>query len=241
MTTVAGAQRAFAQWQIALAASTGGREFSTHGCTWVWQPARRHLVLLFPERPEPAGLRPGLAEGARLGASEVHVWMNAAARGTALENMGFREAAPVFWHAGALVDVVRTDTAAASWDGSVRLEPDLAEASGPDREEMALVAGDRIVHATARTGDGELAGRGFARLTDSGDIALHSLAVGAGFRRHGVGTALLHTLADALVPRTTDGNLVAASSPGGSGFLRANSLDLLGKGRHLVLGTAVVS
>ena len=71
MTTIASAQEALSHWHQALAVATGGKIFTTHGCSWAWQPVRRRLVLLFPENPEPAGLRPALAEGMRLGARRV--------------------------------------------------------------------------------------------------------------------------------------------------------------------------
>ncbi|GER22207.1 hypothetical protein NCCP1664_07040 [Zafaria cholistanensis] len=100
MSTIARAQRAFEAWLDDLAEATGGKHFTTFGCRWVWLPTRRRLVLLFPEAPEAGGLRPGLAEGARLGAVEVHAWLNAGVRGHALEDLGFTEQAPLLWHAG---------------------------------------------------------------------------------------------------------------------------------------------
>ncbi|GAA3690801.1 hypothetical protein GCM10023081_30320 [Arthrobacter ginkgonis] len=100
MSTIARAQRAFEAWLDDLAEATGGKHFTTFGCRWVWLPTRRRLMLLFPDAPAAAGLRPGLAEGARLGAVEVHAWLNAGVRGHELEDLGFTEQAPLLWHAG---------------------------------------------------------------------------------------------------------------------------------------------
>lgn len=235
MTTIAGSQAAFAAWQRSIAAATGGREFTTHGCQWVWQPARGRLVLLFPARAESAGLRPGLAEGTRLGAREVHVWLNAAAPDRELAAVGFRDAPPVFWHAGGIDKVAAATGARGAWQGRVGLDHDVPEATGADREELAVSAPGRIEHATARTVAGELAGRGFAHLHDDGDVAVHALAVGPSSRRRGAGTALLAALAGSLGAPGGSGQLLAGSTPVASAFFRANGLDLVGKGRHLVL------
>ncbi|WP_372699164.1 GNAT family N-acetyltransferase [Arthrobacter sp. JSM 101049] len=235
MTTIAGAQAAFAVWHRSLAAATGGHEFTTHGCQWVWQPTRARLVLLFPARPEAAGLRPGLAEGTRLGAREVHVWLNAAAPDRDLTALGFRDAPPVFWHAGSFDDVAAATDAHRAWDGRVGLDHELPEATGADRDELAVAVPGRIEHATARSAAGDLAGRGFAQLHDGGDVAVHSLAVGPSSRRQGAGTALLAALAGPLGTRGGPDQLLAGSTPGASAFFRANGLDLVGKGRHLVL------
>ncbi|UXN30950.1 hypothetical protein [Glutamicibacter sp. M10] len=75
MTTIASAQEALSHWHQALAVATGGKIFTTHGCSWAWQPVRKRLILLFPENPEPSGLRPALAEGQRLGARRVEAWL----------------------------------------------------------------------------------------------------------------------------------------------------------------------
>lgn len=234
MTTIAGAQAAFADWNRSLAAATGGREFTTHGCQWVWQPSRERLVLLFPARPEAAGLRPGLAEGTRLGAREVHVWLNAAARDTDLVDLGFRDAPPVFWHAGGFDDVATEASQRQGWDGAVQLTPDLPEATGPDHDELAIVDPGHIEHAVARTRTGEVAGRGMAYRHDGGDVSVHALAVGPSSRRRGVGTALMAALARPLGSIGSPDQLLAASTPGASAFFRANGMDLIGKGRHLV-------
>ncbi|MDN5904624.1 MAG: GNAT family N-acetyltransferase [Micrococcaceae bacterium] len=235
MSTVAGAQRAFADWHRTLAAATGGREFSTHGCQWLYQPTRARLVLLFPTRPEASGLRPGLAEGTRLGAREVYVFLNAAARDEALTELGFRDAPPLFWHGGSAADVAAAGRDGQPWEGSVELSSTLPEATGADREELAVLQpGRRIEQAVARGADVTLAGRGFGQLHDGGDLSIQSLAVGRSWRRQRAGTALLGALVERLDSEEGSGQVLAASTPGASAFFRTNGLELLGKGRHLV-------
>jgi hypothetical protein len=238
VATIAGAQSAFAAWQQAVAGATGGKVFTTHGCTWVWHPARGRLMLLFPHAPDPAGLRPGLAEGTRLGAREVSVWLNAGADGSALGAFGFSDASPVLWHAG------RLDNVGTPFAGQVRLEADVPEARGADAAELRVAVAwrgggrgnpdapgrRRVEHAAARGQDGRLVGRGFAQETESGETALHGLAVAASSRRQGAGRAIATVLADEFSP-----DVVAGAPPGGAAFLTACGLQLIGRGRHLLL------
>ncbi|WP_323961672.1 hypothetical protein GC088_06970 [Arthrobacter sp. JZ12] len=97
MTTIAGCQRLQRAWFAALAQATGGRTFSTHGCDWIWLPARSELMLMFPTVLSGAGLRPGLAEGVRLGARTVGVWLNAAVRAPELASFGFEPGWQPWW------------------------------------------------------------------------------------------------------------------------------------------------
>ncbi|WP_417235109.1 GNAT family N-acetyltransferase [Arthrobacter sp.] len=217
-----------------LAAATGGRAFDTHGCQWVWQPSGNAWSCSSHTPPESAGLPPGLAEGARLGAREVHVWLNAAARDSELLGLGFRDAPPVFWHAGGFDDVAAAARSRQGWDGAVELTRVLPEATGPDADELAIVDPGQIEHAVARTPAGELAGRGLAYRHEGGDVSIHDLAVGPSSRRRGAGTALLAALAGPLGSLGSPDQLLAASTPGASAFFRANGMDLVGKGRHLV-------
>jgi len=137
MSTILRAQRAFEAYLDDLAEATGGKHFTTFGCRWVWLPTRRRLMLLFPEAPDPAGLRPGLAEGDRLGAVEVHAWLNAGVRGHALEDLGFTEQAPLLWHAGiptTTIPVVRPAQEPTAQETTPR-EPllPLSGTAGPDQ------------------------------------------------------------------------------------------------------------
>jgi|GEM_PF-1100120 len=138
MSTIARAQRAFEAWLDDLAEATGGKHFTTFGCRWVWLPTRRRLMLLFPDAPDAAGLRPGLAEGARLGAVEVHAWLNAGVRGHALEDLGFIEQAPLLWHAGiptTTIPIIRPSQKAPSQESPAQEvsapEPFLPEPQAP--------------------------------------------------------------------------------------------------------------
>ena len=126
MSTIARAQRALEAYLDDLAEATGGKHFTTFGCRWVWLPTRRRLMLLFPEAPDAAGLRPGLAEGARLGAVEVHAWLNAAVRGHVLEDLGFTEQAPLLWHAGiptTTIPIVRPNQERSAQERSAQAPP----------------------------------------------------------------------------------------------------------------------
>ncbi|MGJ9404283.1 GNAT family N-acetyltransferase [Arthrobacter sp. KK5.5] len=236
MAGILRAQAAFSAWQEAVAAATGGRVFTTHGCTWAWQPAHARLHLLFPPAPGSAGLRPGLAEGTRLGALEVSVWLNAAADASALGQLGFTDAPPVLWHAG------RPHADGGSFRGGVLLGGELPEAKGAEAEGMHVVGSTpagTVQHAAARTVDGELVGRGFGMRHRNGDVSLHGLAVGAEHRRRGAGRALAAALAAALLvaddAEDRSSAVLAGTGPAGSEFLRACGLQLVGRGRHLRL------
>lgn len=250
MTTISFAQETLSHWHQAMAMATGGKIFTTHECSWAWQPARGRLVLLFPLHAKTAGIRPGLAEGARLGARRVEAWVNSGAPADALKDAGFTDAAQISWHAGELLSPVE------SWDGRVRLGSDIPEAAGADAKELqvsnlwrdparaGLSAGHpalrRIEQATARTLEGDLVGRAFAQQALGGQLAIHGLAVGAAHRRQGVGSALLHGLARGMVnPLGLDEQshieLIAAASPTSAEFFEANGMRLLGRGRHMIL------
>ncbi|MFJ2620185.1 GNAT family N-acetyltransferase [Glutamicibacter sp. NPDC087344] len=250
MTTIASAQEALSHWHQALAVATGGKIFTTHGCSWAWQPVRRRLVLLFPESPEPAGLRPALAEGMRLGARRVEAWVNSGADASQLKAAGFSDNAQVSWHAGPLS--IPMDR----WDGKIRLGNNVPEATGADGAELAVTnlwrdaapqlssghpALRRVEHAVARTEEGNIVGRGFAQQGLGGQLMIHALAVGSDFRRQGVGTALLHGLSRSMLNPLTPAEeeepteLLAAATPSSADFFTANGLKLLGRGRHMVL------
>jgi ribosomal protein S18 acetylase RimI-like enzyme len=250
VTTISFAQEALSHWHQAVAIATGGKLFTTHGCSWAWQPARARLVLLFPAHAQEAGLRPGMAEGTRLGARRVDAWVNSGAPSGPLEAAGFSDAAQISWHAGELVGPVEP------WDGRVRLGTDIPEAVGPDAKELqvanlwrdpataGLSAGHpalrRVEQATARTLEGDLVGRAFAQQAFGGQLAIHGLAVSPAHRRLGIGSALLNGLARGMVnPLGLDEDssieLIAAASPRSAPFFEANGMRLLGRGRHLVL------
>jgi ribosomal protein S18 acetylase RimI-like enzyme len=250
VTTISFAQDALSHWHQALAIATGGKVFTTHGCSWAWQPARARLVLLFPAHAQEAGLRPGLAEGTRLGARRVDAWVNSGAPSGPLEAAGFTDAAQISWHAGELV------SPAEPWDGRVRLGSDIPEATGADAAELkvanlwrdpasaGLSAGHpalrRVEQATARTLEGDLVGRAFAQQALGGQLAIHGLAVSPEYQRSGVGSALLYGLARGMVnplglEQPGQVELIAAASPRSAKFFEANGMRLLGRGRHMLL------
>ncbi|MGG5751611.1 GNAT family N-acetyltransferase [Zafaria sp. Z1313] len=236
MATLAEAQSAWAEWQRTLALATGGRVFTTHGCSWAWLPARRRVVLLYPQRADDAGLRPGLAEAGRLGAESVQVALNAAADDSALRAFGFREGPPMLWHTGSW------RAGHGAWGGRARIGAPVPEASGPDALELQAATAwqdavrfrvplRRVEHSVARTGEGALVGRAFGQLTAAGDVSVQGLAVAASYRRRGVGSSLVRSLVDSLGGH----DVVAGSGPGAGAFLTAGGLQLIGRGRRLHL------
>ncbi|GAB3619551.1 GNAT family N-acetyltransferase [Glutamicibacter sp. PS] len=250
MTTIASAQDALTHWQQALAIATGGKIFTTHGCSWAWQPARKRLVLLFPDEAEPAGLRPALAEGHRLGAQRVEAWVNSGAQVKHLTEAGFSDNAQVSWHAGILAVPME------SWAGKVRLGNNVPEAKGADKIELnvtnlwrdhttSLSSGHpalrRVEHAVARTEEGQVVGRGFVQQAMHGQLMVHALAVSPSVRRQGVGTALLQGLSRSMLnPLVAMDDqdpveMLAAATPKNAEFFTANGMKLLGRGRHMVL------
>ncbi len=250
MTTIASAQEALSHWQQALAVATGGKIFTTHGCSWAWQPVRKRLILLFPEHADSAGLRPAFAEGMRMGARRVEAWVNSGSDAAGLKDAGFTDNAQIAWHAGRLAIPMER------WEGKIRLGNNVPEATGADAAELKVTnlwrdpssqlssghpALRRVEHALARTEEGDIVGRGFVQQGLNGQAMVHSLAVGKGHRRQGVGTALLHGLSRSLInpldPPDEDATqeLLAASPPSSADFFSANGLRLLGRGRHMIL------
>ena len=154
MVTIAACQELHQDWLKNLAGATGGRTFSTHESEWVWLPARRQLVLLYPQRIAPAGIRPGLAEGMRLGAQSVSVWLNNAVSYAPLEAFGFRRGPQPLWMSAPVSAPQQYSAAAAA------IDPEPAEVSGPDAEELAAGRGHPRTawHVTTRS-EGQLTGR----------------------------------------------------------------------------------
>lgn len=102
MTTIRDAQSSLTAWYGDLAAATGGRTYTSSGCQWVWLPARNRLHLMFPDKPVVSSIKPGLAEGVRLGARDIYAWVNASVRPGVLEDFGFRAGPPLMWTHGLL-------------------------------------------------------------------------------------------------------------------------------------------
>lgn len=262
MSGIQAAQAAQADWERAVALATGGKVFSTHGCDWAWQPTRSRLLLLFPEQADDAGLRPGLAEGARLGARRVDTLLNAAAGDAGLRSAGFRDAAQIVWFVGrpAYADLRGRAT---EWEGRVRVTAEVPEAGGADAAELEVArawrrppghqngrrhpaAHRRIEHVVARAADGAVSGRGFAQFTADGAVSLHGLAVADAARRTGVGSQLVAGLLGAmtapLLPTSENSDeerptpaVLAAAAPASAEFFAACGLEHLGRGRQLRL------
>lgn len=248
MTTIRDAQSSLTAWYGDLAAATGGRTYTSSGCQWVWLPARHRLHLMFPEKPTASSLRPGLAEGVRLGARDVYAWVNASVRPGVLEEFGFQPGPPLMWTHG-LLQPTPTDKLA---DFNISIASSVPGAIGADVDELDVANGAWPVrHALALDASGQPVGRGFARRGPSGLVSLHSIAVASDVRRRRVGTALVRRLLNEF--GSTDeangeslngadaGNsvtrlpIVAAAGPLAQPFLRSLGLQPLGVGRQLKL------
>lgn len=257
MVTIAACQDLHRNWLTKLAEVTGGHTFSTHESEWLWLPARRQLVLLYPQRIAPAGIRPGLTEASRLGAQSVSVWMNNAVNYAPLEAFGFRRGPQPQWMSAPVSVPERYDA------GTAGVDPEPAEVIGPDADELAAGRSHPRTawHLTTR-GDGKLTGRawvyvpaavdqqpppmdpitGKPQVTDEpsrkprkGSLAgVFGLAVGPSSRRKGYGTALLSRAATVAEAAGAD-RLAINAAPAGAEFLAARGFELIGRGQYLSL------
>ena len=230
MVTIAQCQRLQSAWFAALATATGGRTFSTHGCTWAWLPARSQLMLLFPEEVSPAGIRPALAEGSRLGAKTVGVWLNGAVRSTALSGLGFDPGWQPWWMAAP------AERAAAYDDNPAELSTEVPEYLGPLARELRVVRSQprQAWHAETRVG-GNVVGAAYGFYPSGvtglkGLGGIFSLEVLPAYRQRGLGTALLSRTAKAAAASGAR-HLAVNAAPSGSEFFAARGFDLVGRGK----------
>lgn len=234
MVTIAACQELHQDWLKNLAGVTGGRTFSTHESEWVWLPARRQLVLMYPQRIAPAGIRPGLAEGMRLGAQSVSVWLNNAVGYAPLEAFGFRRGPQPLWMSAPVSAPQQYSAEAAG------IDPEPAEVSGPDAEELAAGRGHPRTawHLTTR-GEGKLTGRAWVFVPAAEEpgkslAGIFGLAVGASSRRRGYGTALLSRAATVAATAGAD-RLAINAAPLGAELCAARGFELIGRGQQLTL------
>ncbi|MBG6184363.1 GNAT superfamily N-acetyltransferase [Arthrobacter sp. CAN_A214] len=230
MVTIAQCQRLQTAWFAALANATGGKTFSTHGSTWAWLPARRELMLMFPERISAAGVRPALAEGARLGAATVGVWLNGSVDSAGLAGLGFEPGWQPWWMAAPVA-------APASYDaGAARLTTAVAEYRGPLARELRVVNGQprQAWHAEIRTSEG-ISGAAYS-FYPSGMHGLEGLGgifnmeVLPEYQRRGFGTALLSRSARA-AEEAGARHLALNATPEGFALYSQRGFSLVGRGR----------
>lgn len=228
MTTIAGCQRLQRAWFAALAQATGGRTFSTHECDWIWLPARSELMLMFPTSISAAGLRPGLAEGVRLGARTVGVWLNGAVRAQELAGFGFEPGWQPWWMSAPVGSVTGYDP------GCATVTVEVPEYSGPPAAELAVAREEpvRAWHAVARK-EGGLAGAAYSFYdgTDNPRAlgGIFNMEVQAAFRRQGVGTALLSAVARQAAAAGAEELALNATPEGYKLYLR-RGFELIGRG-----------
>jgi GNAT superfamily N-acetyltransferase len=230
VTTIAGCQRLQRAWFAAMAQATGGRIFSTHGCDWIWLPARRELMLMFPTVLSPAGLRPGLAEGVRLGASTVGVWLNGAVRGQELGTFGFEPGWQPWWMSAPVDAVTAYDSAGTSITTHV---PELA---GPWAAELAVARLQPVKawHALARV-DGSPVGAAYSFYDGAAADAkatggIFNMEVLPQFRRRGLGTALLSAVAQEAAAAGAQ-ELALNATPEGYELYSRRGFELIGRGQ----------
>ncbi|WP_146070838.1 GNAT family N-acetyltransferase [Arthrobacter sp. B1805] len=234
--TIAQCQRLATAWSTALAAATGGKTFSTHGTTWVWLPARRELAMMFPEQVSAYAVRPALAEGVRLGAASVRIWLNGAVDPAELGPLGFDQSWQPWWMAAPVSAVV-----ASADDGAV-LTTDVPDYSGPLEQELRVVRSQpqQAWHAVTRDATGHnVSGAAYSfHPSGSGDLhrlgGIHHLEVLPGYRRRGLATALLSATARA-AGEAGAVDLTLNATPQGYEFFSRRGFTLLGRGRTYVL------
>ncbi len=229
MVTIAQCQRLHSAWYAALATATGGRTFSTHGSSWAWLPARGELMLLFPEEISPAGIRPALAEGVRLRARTVGVWLNAAVKPTGLAELGFRPGQQSWWMQALAA------TVAGHHDDGAALTTEVSEYSGPLAQELRVVRSQprQAWHAEARV-DGDIVGASYSFYPSGveglkGLGGIYNLEVLPPHQRRGIGTALLSRCAQAAMASGAQ-HLALNATPEGSALCLERGFSLVGRG-----------
>lgn len=242
MVTLGDCQRLQSAWFVALAAATGGKTFDTHQSHWVWLPARRELMLMFPEEISPAGIRPGLAEGVRLGAATVGIWMNSTVTTSMLPGFGFEHGWQPWWMTAHLDSVLLDEPV------GIGLEPDSPEITGPDSAELQVVRrsapasagpaakGSRAWHAVARA-EGRLVGHGYSFLPDGGGnlripalAGIFNMAVGTDYRRRGYGSGILSRVARSAGAAGAE-HLALNATPLGERLYSRRGFQLIGRGQ----------
>ncbi len=237
MVTIAQSQRLQTAWFAALAAATGGKTFSTHGCTWVWLPARRELLMMFPDAVSATAVRPALAEGSRLGATSARIWLNSAVDAVDLGPLGFAPSWQPWWMAAPVSAVVR------SGDDDAVLTTEVPDYSGPLEQELRVVRSEprQAWHAVTRdAASGNISGAAYS-FRPVGDPGLrglggiHHLEVLPAHQRRGLATALLSAVARA-AGEAGAAHLAVNATPEGYEFLSRRGFTLLGRGRTWLLG-----
>ncbi len=232
MVTIARCQRLQTAWSAALASATGGKTFSTHGTTWVWLPARRELMMMFPETVSASAVRPALAEGTRLGASAVRVWLNGAVNAAELGSLGFTPSWQPWWMAAPVALVVRES------DDDAVLATAVPDYSGPLEQELKVVRLQpaQAWHAVTRDSRaGNITGAaysfypsGVSGLRNLGGI--FNLEVLPPYQRHGLASALLSATARAAGDAGAV-DLSVNATPEGYEFFSRRGFTLVGRGK----------
>ncbi|WP_051427315.1 GNAT family N-acetyltransferase [Arthrobacter sp. H20] len=230
MVTIAACQRLQRSWFAAVSSATGGRTFTTHGSDWVWLPARRELILLFPQEISPAGIRPTLAEGVRIGAHTVSAWLGGGIKGSALAGLGFSPGWQPWWMAA---DV---QSPAAYDDAGTALSTEVPEYRGPLLQELRVVRSQprQAWHAETRA-DGSIVGAGYSFYPSGvpglkGLGGIFAMEVLQEYQRRGLGTALLSRLSKAAAASGAE-HLALNATPQGYELYSRRGFELIGRGQ----------
>ncbi|AJT40956.1 GNAT family N-acetyltransferase [Psychromicrobium lacuslunae] len=205
---------------VALASVSGGRNFSTHRMKWSWLPTSGDLVARFPTEITGAGLRPALAEGARLGARMAGIWVNSAVRQGELASFGFTKAWQPWWMS-CFVERVEPVRQVAGVELKVSQREGLP--AGSWQFEACLASGQE---AGQQVGKCLL----FPSLSRPGFAGVFDMAVEPEYQRLGIGTAMLQKLAEVAGDAGLS-QLVLNSTPSGFRLYQSQGFQLIGKGQ----------
>jgi GNAT superfamily N-acetyltransferase len=221
--TVAECEINQAAWNAAIAIAGGGEVWDEARLRWSWQAHDGQLMLNFPREIDAAAAHRGLAAARERGACIVGAWLASDVDPSGLETAGFERGWEPWWMAAALESVVGPD------DDRVAITSVVPEYGPSGQRLLALAdaADARAWHAVARV-DGHFAGRAWAFAP--GHIAgVYDMDVWPGFRRQGLGRALLRRLCASA--RATGAQAAALNAtPDGERLYSAEGFTRIGTG-----------
>lgn len=220
MSGIAACEQVQDEFFTALATATGGRNFSTHQMKWSWLPGLGDLVARFPTEITGAGLRPALAEGARLGARMAGIWVNSAVRQGELASFGFKKAWQPWWMScfPERMEPVRQVAGI-----ELRVSQSEGLPAGSWQFEACLTSGQNLGRAVGKC-------LLFPSLSTPGLAGVFDMAVEPEYQRLGIGTAMLQKLGE--VANTADlSQLILNSTPSGFLLYQSQGFQLIGKGQ----------
>ncbi|WP_394937747.1 GNAT family N-acetyltransferase [Psychromicrobium sp. YIM B11713] len=220
MSGIAACERVQDEFFSASAVSSGGRNFSTHRMKWSWLPDSADLIARFPSEITASGLRPALAEGARLGAKMAGIWVNSAVRQGELASFGFIKGWQPWWMT-CLTDQLPPAPGLPGVELVARQGEDLPGTSW--QVSAVLSSGQR---AGLQLGKCLL----FPSPTTPELGGVFEMAVQPEYQRLGIGTAMLQKLGE-IARKAGISQLILNSTPVGLRLYQAQGFQLIGKGQ----------